>query len=122
MSSGRPLSGWVMYNVTFVCFSSSQNTRDLKSDSRAGYKTLAVLVGPQRACYLHTLFLLFPYVVVGLQTALLSLFFGIALLTLPFAFNLSVACFEGEHFTLPQKIAMLDSSFGILYVLSMYLS
>lgn len=103
-------------------FSPSQNTRDLKTDIRAGYRTLAVLVGPQRACYFHTLFMLFPYVIVGLQAATTSLYFGLTLLTLPFAFNLSVACFEGKHFTLPQKIAVLYASFGILYVFSMYLS
>lgn len=108
--------------LTFVLFPSSQNTRDIKTDIRAGHRTLAVLLGPQHACYLHTLFLLFPYVVVGLQAAITSPYFGIALLTLPFAFNLSVACFEGEHFTLPQKVALLDSSFGILYLLSIYLS
>lgn len=103
-------------------FPPSQNTRDLKTDIRAGYRTLAVLVGPQRACYFHTLFMLFPYVIVGLQAATTSLYFGLTLLTLPFAFNLSVACFEGKHFTLPQKIAVLYASFGILYVFSMYLS
>lgn len=116
----------VTYSLPFMLFTEaifhSQNTRDLKTDIRAGYRTLAVLVGPQRACYFHTLFMLFPYVIVGLQAATTSLYFGLTLLTLPFAFNLSVACFEGKHFTLPQKIAVLYASFGILYVFSMYLS
>lgn len=120
-------SAWIVaYSLPFMLFTEaifhSQNTRDIKTDIRAGHRTLAVLLGPQHACYLHTLFLLFPYVVVGLQAAITSPYFGIALLTLPFAFNLSVACFEGEHFTLPQKVALLDSSFGILYLLSIYLS
>lgn len=101
---------------------SSQNTRDLTSDGQAGYRTLAVLVGPKSACYLHTLLLLFPYVVVGFLAASLSMYFCIPLFTLPFALNLSVACFEGEHFTLPQKIAFLDSVFGMFYVLSVFLS
>ena len=102
-------------------FFSSQNIRDLNLDRQAGHRTLAILVGPQSSCYLHTLLLLFPYVVTGLLASWSSLYFSIPLITIPFAFNLSVACFEGEHFTLPLKIAMLDSAFGILYVISVFL-
>lgn len=105
----------------FVSFF-SQNTRDIQTDRKAGIKTLAVLVGQQASCYLHAFFLLFPYVVIVLLGAALSPFIYIPSATLPFALSLSVSCFEGEYFTLPQKIAVLDLAFGILYVLSVYWS
>lgn len=44
------------------------------------------------------------------------------LMTLPFALNLSIACFQGEHFMLPKKVARLDAVFGLLYVLSIFFS
>ena len=101
---------------------SSQNTRDIKADRKAGSRTLAVLVGLQCACYVHAFLLLFPYVVIVLLAAAISPFIYIPLITLPYALHLSVACFEGEHFTLPQKIAVLDSAFGILYTFSVFWS
>ena len=106
--------------VMCLCFL-SQNTRDLNADRKAGHRTLAILVGPQSSCYVHTLLLLFPYVVTGLLASSTSLYFCIPVITIPFAFNLSVACFEGEYFTLPQNIVLLDSAFGILFVISVFL-
>ena len=81
-----------------------------------------MIVGLQCACYLHAFFLLFPYVIVVLMAAAFSPLVYISLVTLPLALNLSVACFQGEHFTLPQKIAGLDATFGILYVCSVFWS
>lgn len=124
----RQLSNaWIAaYSLPFMLFTEailhSQNTRDIKADRKAGFRTLAVLVGLQCACYLHAFFLLFPYVIIVLMAAALSPYIYIPLITLPLALNLSVVCFEGEHFTLPQKIALLDSAFGILYVLSLFWS
>ena len=114
------LAGYSLSTIRFFFFVSffSQNTRDIQTDRKAGIKTLAVLVGQQASCYLHAFFLLFPYVVIVLLGAALSPFIYIPSATLPFALSLSVSCFEGEHFTLPQKIAVLDLAFGILYVLS----
>jgi len=117
---------WIaVYSLPFVLFTEaifhSQNTRDLNSDRKAGHRTLAILVGPQSSCYLHTLLLLFPYVVTGLLASSTSLYFSIPVITIPFALNLSVACFEGDHLTLPQNIVLLDSAFGILYVISVFL-
>ena len=106
--------------VVFVFFS-SQNTRDLNADRKAGHMTLATLVGPQSSCYVHTLLLLFPYVVTAVLASRTSLYFCIPMITIPYALNLGVACFEGEHSTLPHNIAMLDSAFGILFVISVFL-
>lgn len=123
-TTNRQLSNaWIAtYSIPFILFTEailhSQNTRDIQTDRKAGIKTLAVLVGQQASCYLHAFFLLFPYVVIVLLGAALSPFIYIPSATLPFALSLSVSCFEGEYFTLPQKIAVLDLAFGILYVLS----
>ena len=116
----RAYSQAIAFNNKIFFFVSffSQNTRDIQTDRKAGIKTLAVLVGQQASCYLHAFFLLFPYVVIVLLGAALSPFIYIPSATLPFALSLSVSCFEGEYFTLPQKIAVLDLAFGILYVLS----
>mgnify|MGYP000096730242 FL=1 len=79
-------------------------------------------VGRHFASHLQALFLLFPYLVLVSMAAASSPIFYLPLVTLPFALNLSVACFQGEHFMLPKKVARLDAVFGLLYVFSVFFS
>lgn len=114
----------IVQSLPFMFFTEailhSQNTRDINADRKAGSRTLAVTVGLQWACYLHAFFLLFPYVAIVLMAAASSPIVFTPLVTLPIALNLSAAGFQGEHFTLPQKIAGLDALFGVLYVFSLF--
>lgn len=124
---GQLSNSWIiLYSLPFMFFTEailhSQSTRDIDVDRKAGSRTLAVIVGQHGACQLNSFFLLFPYVIIVLMATSCSPIIYIPLITLPFALNLCKACFQGKHFTLPKRIAFLDVLFGLLYVLSVFIS
>lgn len=98
----------------------ANNIRDIKADSAAGIKTLAMLLGFDNSCTLYTGFFIASF----LSALYISLVHhwgcALSLLTLPLAVSLSAACKSGKLAGLPEETAKMHSVFGLLLLAGIY--
>ena len=100
----------------------SNNTRDIKTDKKAGAITLATLIGRQISYAIYCVLLFTPYVVTMVLSVNVSQRFLIPYLTIGLAFQLERDFRNGKLQTLPKKTAKLNLFFGLLYLLSCSIS
>ncbi|KAK2709633.1 ubiA prenyltransferase domain-containing protein 1 homolog isoform X2 [Artemia franciscana] len=100
----------------------SNNTRDVKTDSKAGIVTLAILIGPGASILLFALLLFIPYIIFMVVSVHTCRWFLLPVLTMPYAFKLEREFRQVSMQDIPQKTAKLNFIFGILYVLAILMS
>lgn len=84
------ISAWVLGVVMgslAAAILMANNIRDIDTDSRAGKRTLAVALGPERSLRLYTILLLAPFALTAMSAALgwIPALAGIAVVLMPFA-------------------------------------
>lgn len=96
----------------------SNNTRDMKNDAAVGIITLAILLG-ETGSYLLFAFLLFtPYIVFAILAMNFSKIFLLPVVTIFQAFQLERLFRARELVKMPQKLAVLNLQFGLLYIMA----
>jgi len=120
-------------------FHCSNNIRDLETDKKSGIVTMAILLGQSKAPLLYTVLLFVPYVITSIMVWYQSFWLLLPLLSIPLAMNLNSQCWHGniigrhddrEHnhsngnghgnlTELPEKTAMLNLVFSVLYIVSL---
>lgn len=98
------------------------NIRDLETDKKAGIVTMAILLGKKNARSVYTLLLVLPYIMLSLIAPFHSAFVLLPLLSIPLACKLNSDCCHGNLAEIPQKTAMVNLLFGILYVCGLALA
>ncbi|XP_031554430.1 ubiA prenyltransferase domain-containing protein 1-like [Actinia tenebrosa] len=98
------------------------NIRDLETDKNAGIVTMAILLGMKNARLVYTLLLILPYIMISFMAPFHSAFLLFPLLSLPLACRLNFDCYHGNLQEIPQKTAMVNLVFGILYVCGLALA
>lgn len=98
----------------------ANNIRDIKADSAAGIKTLAMLLDFENSCTLYSVFFLTSY----LSAIYISLVHHwgcvLSLLTIPLALSLIATCQSKKLSGLPEETAKMHSLFGLLLFLGIY--
>ena len=100
----------------------SNNTRDMKTDRRAGIVTLAILIGKPASMVLFACLLFLPYVMFTVVALHFSKWLLLPLITLPSAFKLEKEFRSEDMQHIPKKTAKLNFFFAVLYVLAVGLS
>ena len=100
----------------------SNNTRDIESDKKAGFFTLAILLGHTWSHVLYALLLFVPYIAFIAMALQKSCWFLIPLITLKNAFDLEKQFRGGPLDTIPRETAKLNMYFATFYLLAVGLT
>ena len=100
----------------------SNNTRDMKTDRRAGIVTLAILIGTPASIVLFACLLFLPYVMFTVVALHYSKWLLLPLVTLPSAFKVEKEFRSEDMRHIPKKVAKLNCSFALLYVIAVCMS
>ena len=97
----------------------SKHLREVEEDRRAGVVSLAILLGKQGSYFLFTLLLFLPYLVFAVFATQYSLFFGLPVLSMPYAFQLERLLREkGPSRAVTFRATILNAAVGVLFILS----
>ena len=99
----------------------SNNTRDMSTDQRAGFVTLAILIGAPASIVFFACLLFLPYMVFIVMALHSSKWLLLPLITLPSAFRLEKEFRSVDMRQIPQKTARLNFFFALLYVMAVCL-
>lgn len=100
----------------------TNNARDAETDKAAGIITVAIYLG-ETGSYILLCFLLFiPHIVLMLCVIHKSIYFILPVLTCYSVFRVEKDFRAKKMFKLPQKLAVYNLKFGILYIIACFLS
>ncbi len=94
----------------------SNNTRDIKSDTKSGVTTLAIILGFKLSYLLYFFLLFVPYFIVFALAMSLSVWFILPILSIPMALNLEKDFRFRRLKLIAQETAKLNLIFGFLYI------
>lgn len=96
----------------------SKHLREMEEDKKAGMISLAVLLGKQGSYFLFTLLLFLPYLVFVVFGTQYSIYLGLPLLTMPYAFQLERRLREeGPTKAVSKSAAKLNLGLSVLLIL-----
>ncbi|MFP4473693.1 MAG: 1,4-dihydroxy-2-naphthoate octaprenyltransferase [Candidatus Omnitrophota bacterium] len=123
----------ILFSLPISCLVSAilhaNNLRDIPHDRRAGFRTLAGILGHQKAGWFYTGLIVLPYVLTAgyILSGLLGSWSWLILLTAPLAGNNIVQVFRSSEGVpsdlarLDQQTAKLHLTFGLIFILSLVL-
>ena len=100
----------------------SNNARDLENDKKSGIFTIAIAVGFTGSYILYVVLLFAPYFMFLIMAFKVNFSYLLPIVTVRYAFNLEKQFRNRNLEQLPMQTAQLNLIFGILYVISCFLS
>lgn len=100
----------------------ANNSRDMDHDRAVGILTISILLGKRYSYYLYCLLIYSPYLIISYIMINISWFCFLPLLTIFHAYRLCQAFKHEQLLKLPNKTALLNLQFGVLYILSIMLT